>query len=214
MKSAQGISKSTIDRLPLYYRTLRQIEQSQEQIISSEELGRLSGCNSAQVRKDLAIFGEFGKKGIGYNLSDLIQTLGKILALNRGWRIGIVGVGHLGWALANYPNFADVGFALAALFDSQPDKIGQTIQGLSVNSIAEMPDIIRKRIVHIGIITVPASDAQEIADRLVTAGVLGIWNFAPIKLRVPDSVQLVSEDLSCGLCTLSYYLSRANYKPD
>ena len=204
MKSAQGISKSTIDRLPLYYRTLRQIEQSQNKIISSEELGRLSGFNPNQIRKDFATFGEFGTKGVGYSVPDLIFTLGKILALDRGWRIGIIGVGHLGWALANYPNFADVGFTLAALFDSQPDKIGQTIQGLSVNSIAEMPDIIRKRIVHIGIITVPASDAQEIADRLVTAGVLGIWNFAPIKLRVPDSVQLVSEDLSCGLCTLSY----------
>lgn len=208
MKEHIVISKATIDRLPLYFRTLRQIQQEGTEIISSEELGRRIGVTPEQIRKDLASFGEFGKKGVGYFVRELIRNIGEILGLHRNWNIAIVGVGHLGWALANYRNFASLGFNLAAVFDIDPAKIGQVIGGVEIAAIDRLEDIARERNIHIGVITVPAQSAQDVADRLVAAGVRGIWNFAPIKLNVPDNVRLVSEDLSVGLSSISYYLSR------
>jgi len=202
------ISKATIDRLPLYFRTLRQIQQEGTEIISSEELGRRIGVTPEQIRKDLASFGEFGKKGVGYFVRELIRNIGEILGLHRNWNIAIVGVGHLGWALANYRNFASLGFNLAAVFDIDPAKIGQVIGGVEVAALDRLEDIARERNIHIGVITVPAQSAQDVADRLVAAGVRGIWNFAPIKLNLPENVRLVSEDLSGGLSSISYYLSR------
>jgi redox-sensing transcriptional repressor len=202
------ISKATIDRLPLYFRTLRQIQQEGTEIISSEELGRRIGVTPEQIRKDLASFGEFGKKGVGYFVRELIRNIGEILGLHRNWNIAIVGVGHLGWALANYRNFASLGFNLAAVFDIDPAKIGQVIGGVEVAALDRLEDIARERNIHIGVITVPAQSAQDVADRLVAAGVRGIWNFAPIKLNLPENVRLVSEDLSVGLSSISYYLSR------
>ncbi len=202
------ISKATIDRLPLYFRTLRQIQQEGTEIISSEELGRRIGVTPEQIRKDLASFGEFGKKGVGYFVRELIRNIGEILGLHRNWNIAIVGVGHLGWALANYRNFSSLGFNLAAVFDVEPAKIGQTIGGVEIFSFDRLEEVTREKNIHIGVITVPAPNAQEVADRLVAAGVRGIWNFAPVKLNVPDNVRLVSEDLSVGLSSISYYLSR------
>lgn len=202
------ISKATIDRLPLYFRTLRQIQQEGVEIISSEELGRRIGVTPEQIRKDLASFGEFGKKGVGYFVRELIRNIGEILGLHRNWNIAIVGVGHLGWALANYRNFASLGFNLAAVFDIDPAKIGQVIGGVEIAGLDRLEDIVHASNIHIGVITVPAQSAQDVANRLVTAGVRGIWNFAPIKLNVPENVRLVSEDLSVGLSSISYYLSR------
>lgn len=208
MKEHIVISKATIDRLPLYFRTLRQIQQEGTEIISSEELGRRIGVTPEQIRKDLASFGEFGKKGVGYFVRELIRNIGEILGLHRNWNIAIVGVGHLGWALANYRNFASLGFNLAAIFDIDPAKIGQTIGGVEISSISRLEDIAKEKNIHIGVITVPAAYAQEVADKLVAAGVRGIWNFAPVKLNVPENIRLVSEDLSVGLSSISYYLSR------
>jgi redox-sensing transcriptional repressor len=202
------ISKATIDRLPLYFRTLRQIQQEGTEIISSEELGRRIGVTPEQIRKDLASFGEFGKKGVGYFVRELIRNIGEILGLHRNWNIAIVGVGHLGWALANYRNFSSLGFNLAAVFDVDPAKIGQVIGGVEIFSFDRLEEVTREKNIHIGVITVPATNAQDVADRLVAAGVRGIWNFAPVKLDVPDNVRLVSEDLSVGLSSISYYLSR------
>jgi len=187
---------------------LRQIQQEGTEIISSEELGRRIGVTPEQIRKDLASFGEFGKKGVGYFVRELIRNIGEILGLHRNWNIAIVGVGHLGWALANYRNFASLGFNLAAVFDIDPAKIGQVIGGVEVAALDRLEDIARERNIHIGVITVPAQSAQDVADRLVAAGVRGIWNFAPIKLNLPENVRLVSEDLSVGLSSISYYLSR------
>lgn len=202
------ISKATIDRLPLYFRTLRLIQQEGTEIISSEELGRRIGVTPEQIRKDLASFGEFGKKGVGYFVRELIRNIGEILGLHRNWNIAIVGVGHLGWALANYRNFASLGFNLAAVFDVDPAKVGQLIGGVEIFSLDRLEEVARERNIHIGVITVPAESAQAVADKLVAAGVRGIWNFAPIKLNVADNVRLVSEDLSVGLSSISYYLSR------
>lgn len=208
MKEHVVISKATIDRLPLYFRTLRLIQQEGTEIISSEELGRRIGVTPEQIRKDLASFGEFGKKGVGYFVRELIRNIGEILGLHRNWNIAIVGVGHLGWALANYRNFSSLGFNLGAVFDIDPAKIGQVIGGVEIYSLDRLEEIAREKNIHIGVVTVPAQSAQEVADRLVAAGVRGIWNFAPIKLNVPENVRLVSEDLSVGLSSISYYLSR------
>lgn len=201
-----NISRATIDRLPLYIRTLRLIKSEGSDIVSSEELGRRIGVTPEQIRKDLASFGAFGKKGVGYHVNELLNNISLILGLDRKWNIAIIGVGHLGWALANYRNFSALGFQLVALFDQNPAIIGQNVNGVEVLAMAEMENIIEERKIQIGVITVPASVAQSIADKMVAAGVHGIWNFAPVRVRVPENVQLVSEDLSVGLSTLSYYL--------
>jgi len=208
LKSHIVISKATIDRLPLYFRTLRHIQEEGIEIISSEELGRRIGVTPEQIRKDLASFGEFGKKGVGYFVRELIRNIGEILGLHRNWNISIIGIGHLGWALANYRNFSSLGFNLAAIFDVDLSKVGLTINGVEVQHSNALEEVIKERNIHIGVITVPAEQAQKIADRLVGAGVKGIWNFAPLKINVPSHVRIISEDLSVGLSSLSYFLSR------
>ena len=176
--------------------------------MSSEELGRRIGVTPEQIRKDLAGFGAFGKKGVGYHVAELLNNIGAILGLDRRWNFAIVGVGHLGWALANYRNFASMGFHLSALFDQNPAIVGQIINGVEVLAVSELEKTIHERNIQIGVIAVPSGEAQAVTDRMVAAGVHGIWNFAPVRIRVPESVQLVSEDLSIGLTTLSYHLRR------
>jgi redox-sensing transcriptional repressor len=202
------ISKATIDRLPLYYRTLKLSQEEGIEIISSDELGRKIGVTPEQIRKDLSAFGEFGKKGVGYYVRELMRNIGEILGLNRKWNIAIVGVGHMGWALANYSNFSSQGFQIQAIFDIDSDKIGRYINEVEIYHIDKMQEIIQKCDIQIGIITVPAVYAQNTATRLVEAGVKGIWNFAPMKINVPANIHVVSEDLSVGLSSISYYLSR------
>ncbi len=203
-----SISRATVDRLPLYFRTLRLIRSEGSEIVSSEELGRRIGVTPEQIRKDLASFGAFGKKGVGYHVAELVNNISQILGLDRKWNIAIIGVGHLGWALANYRNFASLGFHLTALFDQNPAIVGQLSNGVDVLSVADLETTVASRNIQIGVIAVPAGEAQAVADRLVAAGVHGIWNFAPVRIRVPDNVQIVSEDLSVGLSTLSYHLRR------
>lgn len=203
-----SISRATVDRLPLYFRTLRLIKSEGSEIVSSEELGRRIGVTPEQIRKDLASFGAFGKKGVGYHVAELVNNISQILGLDRKWNIAIIGVGHLGWALANYRNFASLGFHLTALFDQNPAIVGQLINGVDVLSVADLETTVASRNIQIGVIAVPAGEAQAVADRLVAAGVHGIWNFAPVRIRVPDNVEIVSEDLSVGLSTLSYHLRR------
>ncbi|MEN6414319.1 MAG: redox-sensing transcriptional repressor Rex [Veillonellales bacterium] len=209
MKDHIIISKATIDRLPLYYRTLRTSQEEGVEIISSEELGRRLGVTPEQIRKDLASFGQFGKKGVGYYVRELIRNIGEILGLHHKWNIAVVGIGHLGGALVNYRNFVSLGFNLAAMFDVSPAKIGQLIHGMEVNSFDDMDRIVRERNIHIGIIAVPETQAQQVAERLVAAGIRGIWNFAPCKIDVPSEIRVENEDLSVGLCSISYHLSRA-----
>ena len=201
------ISQATIDRLPLYFRTLRLVEDEDIHIISSDELGKRLGITPEQIRKDLATFGQFGRKGIGYDVHELKDRISNILGLQNCWRLAIVGVGHLGGALANYVNFASLGFSVVALFDSNPTVVGTEVNGLIVENISEMKRVIEAKEVDIGIITVPADEAQGVADLLVAAGVKGIWNFAPTRLTVPQ-VPLVNEDLSIGLSALSYHMSQ------
>ena len=203
-----AISKATIDRLPLYFRTLRLAQDEGIDVISSEELGRRLGITPEQIRKDLASFGQFGKKGVGYYVNELKRNVGSILGLDHHWNIAIVGIGHLGAALANYQNFVTLGFNLVALFDQDPKVIGTVQNHVKVEAIDDLSRIVRERGVHIGIIAVPAAFAQDVADKLVAAGVKGIWNFAPIKMQVPETMHIVNEDLSIGLSRLSYHITR------
>jgi len=202
------ISKATIDRLPLYFRTLRLSQEEGMEIISSEEFGHRLGITPEQIRKDLASFGQFGKKGVGYYIKELISNIGKILGLDNNWHIAVIGVGHLGWALAHYRNFDSLGFKLVAMFDVDPNKIGQCIKGTKVSNLDCLKEVMEEQTIHIGIIAVPEIHAQEVADKLVAAGVRGIWNFAPVKIKVPNTVRVINEDLSIGLSSLSFYLAR------
>lgn len=194
----QTISKATIDRLPLYYRTLRLAQDDGMDIISSDELGRRLELTPEQIRKDLALFGQFGKKGVGYYVNELKFNVGKILGLDNHWNIAIVGIGHLGVALANYQNFIALGFNLVALFDNDPNIIGKTVNHVKVKSIDELQSCAKNLKIDIGVIAVPAQFAQQVADKLVKANIKGIWNFAPVKMRVPEDVKIVNEDLSVG----------------
>ena len=202
------ISQATIDRLPLYFRTLRLAEAEDLPIISSEELGRRLDITPEQIRKDLATFGQFGRKGIGYDVCELKEKIGNILGLHKHWRLAIVGIGHLGGALANYVNFASLGFSVVTLLDKNKEIIGIEVNGIKIESVRRMKSIIKGKKVDIGVITVPASEAQIVADKLIAAGVKGIWNFAPIKLNVPPTIPLVNEDLSIGLSALSYHMTQ------
>lgn len=203
----QTISKATIDRLPLYYRTLRLAQDDGMDIISSDELGRRLELTPEQIRKDLALFGQFGKKGVGYYVNELKFNVGKILGLDNHWNIAIVGIGHLGVALANYQNFIALGFNLVALFDNDPNIIGKTVNHVKVKSIDELQSCAKNLKIDIGVIAVPAQFAQQVADKLVKANIKGIWNFAPVKMRVPEDMKIVNEDLSVGLSRLSYYIT-------
>lgn len=203
----QTISKATIDRLPLYYRTLRLAQDDGMDIISSDELGRRLELTPEQIRKDLALFGQFGKKGVGYYVNELKFNVGKILGLDNHWNIAIVGIGHLGVALANYQNFIALGFNLVALFDNDPNIIGKTVNHVKVKNIDELQSCAKNLKIDIGVIAVPAQFAQQVADKLVKANIKGIWNFAPVKMRVPEDAKIVNEDLSVGLSRLSYYIT-------
>lgn len=208
MKNQVAVSKATIDRLPLYFRALGQVQEEGLEIISSEDLGHRIGVTPEQIRKDLAAFGEFGKKGVGYFVRDLIGNIGEILGFHRRWFVAIVGAGHLGWALANYRNFSRLGFEICAVFDHDSKKIGQSVNGIEIMSMDRIEAVFAQKQIQIAIITVPAAAAQDAADQAVRAGVKGIWNFAPVKLAVPPQIHLCNEDLSVGLSSISFYLNR------
>ncbi len=208
MRQQVAISKATIDRLPLYFRTLRVTKEEGIEIISSEELGKRLGITPEQIRKDLASFGQFGKKGVGYYVHELMRNIGEILGLDNHWNIAVVGIGHLGAALANYQNFVSLGFNLTALFDANSAVVGKVVNHVKIDHIDDAARVVKERNVHIGVIAVPAPFAQGVADKLVEAGVTGIWNFAPRKIIVPEHICIVNEDLSVGLSSLSYHITR------
>lgn len=207
MRQKKAISDAVIERLPLYYRDLLLLQDAGIDIISSEKLGERLGVTPEQIRKDLTCFGAFGKKGVGYYVSELCQQIVEIIGLQQHWKIGIAGIGHLGWALANYKTFGRLGFRTMGLFDVDHRIIGQNVGGVIVTPISEMGEVIRKEGIQIGIITVPAAVAQQVADQMVEAGIKGILSFAPLRLNVPNHIFVFREDLSIGLSRISYYLT-------
>lgn len=196
-----------IGRLPIYLRALTQLKEAGREITSSHELGESLGISSAQIRKDLSHFGEFGKQGTGYTISTLAQELERILHVNREWNVALVGVGDLGRAIAHYGGFAHRGFCITQLFDNDASKIGQEIAGLTIHPIAEMQQIVRREGIRIAMIATPLESAQEIADKLIEAGVKAILCYAPLILSVPDGVQVQYIDPVIHLQRMSYYLN-------
>jgi len=197
----------TVRRLSVYSRCLVQLEEDGVKTVSSQELAARFHLNSAQVRKDLAYFGEFGIRGIGYDAASLRAEIQKILGLDREWKVVLVGYGNLGSALFHYRGFTRQGFRVAAIVDDDPAKIGRTVDGLVILGVGELPRIVRGQAIQIGVIAVPAEGAQPVADRLVAAGVRAILNFAPARVKVPREVRLQNVDLSIELEHLSFHLT-------
>ncbi len=208
----QKISDSTIRRLSTYYRTLSHLIEQGRQLISSEEMAAINDITAAQVRKDLSFFGNFGRRGVGYNTEELKQEIGKILGLTKTWNIALVGVGNIGRALLDYQEFKAQGFHFKALFDVAPDKVGKEIHGLRIHHIDNVCPITKQEKIEIAIIAVPAKKAQEVVDEMVKCGVKAFLNFAPITVLVPPDVQVKYENMSIELEALSYYLMSLDHK--
>ena len=205
------VPEVTVQRLSIYLRALSRFDD--DSVLSSQALAELVGTTDAQVRKDLAYFGDFGIPGQGYPVAKLKEEIARILALDRSWRLALVGVGKLGTALLAYPGFKKVEFQIAAVFDSDPQKIGKEAEGLIIQDVEKMGSVLPRYEVKIGIITTPAEAAQKAADRLVEGGVEAILNFAPVRLTVAENVKLKNVDLSMELETLSYFLSKEIREP-
>lgn len=197
-----------IRRLPLYARSLRYLLQEDVRSVSSQELGERINVTAAQIRKDLSYFGEFGKQGIGYDVEKLLNQIERILGLNQEWPVALIGIGHLGEAIARYEGFRQQGIRIAALFDASPAKVGQELNGLQVQPFARIGDAVAEQGIRMAIIAVPAGHAQEVADQLVVAGVRAILNYAPTVLQVPDGVWVRYIDPVAVLHSMTYYLAR------
>ena len=204
----RAIPEATVARLPLYLRSLVDMTDRGMATVSSEGLAEAAGVNSAKVRKDLSYLGSYGTRGVGYDVEYLIYQISRELGLTQDWNCAIVGVGNLGRALANYKGFGERGFRVVALFDIDERQIGQKVDSLAVEDFEDCERIIKERQVSIGIIATPSAAAQKAADRLVSAGVKSILNFAPVVIQAPDDVSLRKVDLSIELQILSFYEQR------
>jgi len=202
------IPEMTIRRLSVYTRCLVQLEEDGVKTVSSTELAERFSLNSAQVRKDLAYFGEFGVRGIGYYVSGLKAELKRILGLDREWAVALVGFGNLGSALFHYKGFGRQGFRIAVVIDDDPGKIGREVDGVPIVSSRDMAREIKARGVQIAIVAVPPEAAQTVTEQLVAAGIKAVLNFAPTRLRVARDIRLKNVDLSIELETLSFYLAK------
>jgi redox-sensing transcriptional repressor len=202
------IPEMTVRRLSVYTRCLLELEEDGVRTVSSQELAARFNLNSAQVRKDLTYFGEFGVRGIGYYVSGLRTELQKILGLDREWPVALIGFGHLGSALVGYRGFARQGFKIVAVFDDDPSKVDRQIGGVTIRPMRDMAREIKARGLQMAVVAVPAENAQGVTDLLVGSGIKAILNFAPVRLRVPRDVRLKNVDLSIELETLSFYLAR------
>ncbi len=201
--------KAVVGRVSLYLRQLESFQRQGHTTVSSSQLGAALGTNNAQIRKDLAFFGQFGYPGIGYRIDELIVTLRHILGIDRDWPLALVGMGNLGRALLRYRGFRSRGFQVAALFDSDPAKIGQDHDGLTVEPIEALPQAVAARGISLAVLSVPAEAAQRVADLMIASGILGILNFAPVPLNVPPTVNVVGVDLSVQLEHLAYKVQNA-----
>ncbi|MHC5023820.1 MAG: redox-sensing transcriptional repressor Rex [Planctomycetota bacterium] len=207
MAARPKIPRPTVKRLSLYLRELEALPDHERPTISSMQLGRALGLTDAQVRKDLAYFGQFGHPGIGYRVSELIENLRKILGTDKAWNTALVGAGNIGRALLAYPRFGAKGFDIAAVFDIDPKVIGRTVAGHTVRPMRDLTKLVRQREIKLGILAVPKAAAQGAADALIEAGVIGILNFAPVRLEVRDAVSVVSVDFSVSLEQLAFQAS-------
>jgi redox-sensing transcriptional repressor len=207
----EQVSELTTNRLSVYLRCLNELDAAGVQSISSQALADKYQLNAAQIRKDLAYFGEFGVRGVGYYVQDLRRHLRQILGLDRHLRVAIMGAGNLGLALADYPGFRQEGFEIAALFDAANEKIGHESRGgVPIFDIKELKRIVRREHLDIAVIAVPAPHAQPVVEQVIQAGIKAILNFSPGALKVPTDVKLKSVDLTVSLESLSFYLAQGD----
>ena len=205
---ARPIPEATVGRLPVYLRALVEMAERGRSTVSSETLAEAAGVNSAKVRKDLSYLGSYGTRGVGYDVAYLIHQVRRELGLTQDWPVLIAGIGNLGHALARYRGFAERGFRIVALVDSDSQKLGEVVEGVRVRAVEEMPDLVKRHEVAIGMICTPAAGAQEVADRMVDAGIRSILNFAPAHINVPAHVSVRKVDLSLELQILAFYEQR------
>ncbi|MFO0916345.1 MAG: redox-sensing transcriptional repressor Rex [Pirellulales bacterium] len=198
------VPKAVVSRLSLYLRELQHLLRDGHQTTNSTQLGQLLGFTDAQVRKDLAYFGQFGYPGIGYRCEELVDAIRRILGTDRQWPVALVGVGNLGRALIGYRGFGHQGFRVVAAFDVDPGKVGSQVEGTPVYHLSQIQDVARQAGAKLGVIAVPAPHAQDVADQLVAAGMIGILNFAPVTLTLPEHVKMVAVDLAIELEQLSF----------
>ena len=193
-------------RLPLYVRALSQLRDGGTDVVSSQQLGSLLQMTPAQIRKDLSYFGRFGKQGRGYNVRFLLQELREILGLDREWNACIIGVGRLGHAIINYPGFSPEGFNIVAAFDGDPEQVGTSIGGFKVRPMEDLANVAAEMNISIGIVAVPASQAQEVIERLIKNNIKGILNYAPIAPQVPMNTVIRKIDPVLSLQSMTFYL--------
>ncbi len=196
-----------VARLPLYVRILTRLLQEGAEVVSSQQLGEKLQVTPAQIPKDLSYFGRFGKQGRGYSVIHLLERLKLILGLNSFWNVAVVGVGRLGRAILSYPGFTPDGFHLVAAFDSNPDVVGETVAGLTVNSLEQLDEIVSSKKISIAIVAVPTEHTQGVVDRLVACGVRAVLNYAPISPQVREGVRVRNIDPVLSLQSMTYYLT-------
>jgi redox-sensing transcriptional repressor len=203
-----AVPKAVVTRLSLYLRELQHVVRDGHQTINSLELGQRLGCTDAQVRKDLATFGHFGRRGVGYRCGELIDAIRRILGTHEPWPVALVGVGNLGRALLGYRGFSQRGFHFVAALDADAKKVGLEIHGLRVHAMEGLPGIVRDHKIRLGVIAVPAAAAQDVADRITAAGIEGILNFAPVAITLPPTVSEVGVDVAIELERLAFSVLR------
>lgn len=207
-RTRRKIPEATVARLPVYLRTLLELQADQTVTISSERLAEMAGVNAAKVRKDLSYLGSYGTRGVGYDVEYLLFQMSRELGLTNDWQVVIVGVGNLGAALANYGGFGERGFPVGALVDADRSKVGSLVGGHRIHHLDDLDQLVADRAIAIGVIATPAIGAQEVADRLVAAGITSILNFAPTMVSVPPEVSIRKVDLALELQILSFYRQR------
>ena len=207
----EQVSELTTNRLSVYLRCLNALDAAGVRMISSQALAEQFHLNAAQIRKDLAYFGEFGVRGVGYYVRDLKRHLRQILGLDQKLRVAIMGAGNLGLALADYPGFRQEGFEIAALFDTLREKVGQQSRGgVPIHDVHDLKKVARRDGVQIAVIAVPAASAQNVVNLVVASGIKAILNFSPGTLSVPPGVKLKSVDLTVSLESLSFFLAQGD----
>lgn len=204
---SEKISELTTNRLSVYLRCLNELAAAGEKTVSSDTLAKRFHLNSAQIRKDLANFGEFGVRGVGYYIATLGDHLTKILGLDKEHRVAIIGAGRLGTALADYYGFKKANFTVTALFDSDARKIGKKVGGVVILDIKNFAQIVKRDKIEVAVIAIPAVEAQAALERVIKAGIKAIMNFAPVSLKASDDVKLKTVDLTTSLESLSYFLA-------
>ncbi len=204
----EKISELTTNRLSVYLRCLNELSAKGIKTVSSDDLAKRFHLNSAQIRKDLAYFGEFGVRGVGYYVDNLRQDLTKILGLDKPHRVGIIGAGRMGTALADYYEYSQTNFSVVALFDTDKEKVGQKVGNVKIHDIKKFEELVKKEDIDVAVIAVPAQFAQDILEMVVKVGIKAIMNFAPIPLKAEENIKIRTVDLTISLESLSYFLAQ------